>query len=156
MSGLSPTILMRRLEKYFRIQESGSTISRELLGGTTTFLALSYIIFVQPGLLSQAGMDFHAVLYATCLASALATFLMGLVANYPVALAPALIIVGSMMRRVISQIAWDDPTEAIPAFLTFFGIPFSFSIASGIAFGFIGYRFAKLVSGRARECPALV
>ena len=76
---------MKRLEKYFRLHESGSTVSREVLGGTTTFLALSYIIFVQPGLLSQAGMDFHAVLYATCLASALATFLMGVVANYPVA-----------------------------------------------------------------------
>jgi AGZA family xanthine/uracil permease-like MFS transporter len=77
------------------------------------------------------------------------------IVRYPT-LAPALIVVGSMMLRVISEIAWDDPTEAIPAFLTLIGIPFSFSIASGIAFGFISYSFAKLVSGRARECPALV
>ncbi len=132
---------MKLLENYFHIHESGSTVSREVLGGTTTFLALSYIIFVQPGLLSRAGMDFHAVLYATCLASALA---------------PALIILGSMMLRVISQIEWDDPTEAIPVFLTLIGIPFSFSIASGIAFGFISYSFTMLATGRARECPALV
>ncbi len=81
---------MKRLNQWFHLQEAGTTVSREVLGGTTTFLALSYIIFVQPGLLSQAGMDFHAVLYATCLASALATFLMGVVANYPVALAPGM------------------------------------------------------------------
>ena len=61
-----------------------------MIGGITTFLAMSYIIFVNPGVLSQAGMDFRAVLYATCLASALATFLMGLLANYPVALAPGM------------------------------------------------------------------
>lgn len=63
---------------------------QELIGGITTFLAMSYIIFVNPGVLSQAGMDFRAVMYATCLASALATFLMGVLANYPVALAPGM------------------------------------------------------------------
>jgi len=78
------------LVRFFRLDENGTTIRRELLGGTTTFLAMSYIIFVQPGVLSQAGMDFRAVMYATCLSAALATFLMGLLANYPVALAPGM------------------------------------------------------------------
>jgi len=60
------------------------------VGGATTFLAMSYIIFVQPGLLSKVGMDFRAVMYATCLSAAIATLLMGLLANYPVALAPGM------------------------------------------------------------------
>lgn len=82
--------LLGWLEHFFRLGEHGSTWGRELVGGTTTFLAMSYIIFVQPGVLSQAGMDFQAVLYATCLGSALATLLMGLWAKYPVALAPGM------------------------------------------------------------------
>ncbi len=78
------------LERRFRLREHGTTVGREMLGGVTTFLTMSYIIFVQPGVLSQAGMDFQAVMVATCLASALATVLMGLAANYPVALAPGM------------------------------------------------------------------
>lgn len=78
------------LERRFHLTEHDTTAGREMLGGVTTFLTMSYIIFVQPGLLSQAGMDFQAVMVATCLASALATILMGLAANYPVALAPGM------------------------------------------------------------------
>lgn len=65
-------------------------LGREVVGGITTFAALSYILFVQPAVLSQAGMDFQAVLLATCLSAAFATLLMGLLANYPVALAPGM------------------------------------------------------------------
>jgi AGZA family xanthine/uracil permease-like MFS transporter len=79
-----------RLNKLFQLEAHGTTFRREVTGGVTTYLAMSYIIFVQPGVLSQAGMDFRAVLYATCLSAALATFLMGLLANYPVALAPGM------------------------------------------------------------------
>jgi len=79
-----------RLAQFFQLEANGTTVRREILGGVTTFLAMSYIIFVNPGVLSQAGMDFRAVMYATCLSAALATFLMGLVANYPVALAPGM------------------------------------------------------------------
>jgi len=74
---------------------------------------------------------------------------------YPV-VAPALIIVGSMMLRNVSKIRWDDPTESIPAFLTMAVMPFAFSITEGIAFGFISYALLKLVSFRAREVHALV
>lgn len=62
----------------------------EIVAGATTFAALSYIIFVQPAVLARAGMDFGAVMAATCLASAFATVLMGLFANYPIAVAPAM------------------------------------------------------------------
>lgn len=79
-----------RIAGFFQLAAQGTTVRREALGGITTFLAMSYIIFVQPGVLSQAGMDFRSVMYATCLAAALATFLMGLLANYPVALAPGM------------------------------------------------------------------
>jgi adenine/guanine/hypoxanthine permease len=65
-------------------------VRTEIVAGATTFAALSYIIFVQPAVLSGAGMDFGAVMTATCLASALATLLMGLLANYPIAVAPAM------------------------------------------------------------------
>lgn len=78
------------LERWFRLKESGTTIRREIASGLTTFMAMSYIIFVQPTVLSACGMDFGAVMIATCISSAVATILMGLLANYPIALAPAM------------------------------------------------------------------
>ena len=78
------------LERLFHLTANRTTIRTELLAGVTTFLAMAYIIFVQPAVLSAAGMDFGAVMVATCVASALATVLMGLFANYPIAVAPAM------------------------------------------------------------------
>jgi len=78
------------LDRYFRLRENHTTVRTELLGGATTFMTMSYIIFVQPAILSQAGMDKGAVMAATCIASAVATLLTGLLANYPIAQAPAM------------------------------------------------------------------
>jgi adenine/guanine/hypoxanthine permease len=78
------------LQRLFKLSEHGTTIRAEVRGGLVTFLTMSYIIFVQPGVLAAAGMDFGAVMVATCLASALATFVMAFGANYPVALAPCM------------------------------------------------------------------
>lgn len=78
------------LERFFGLTAAGTTPRREVVGGVTTFLAMAYILFVQPAFLAAAGMDPGAVLTATCLASALATLVMGLWANYPVALAPGM------------------------------------------------------------------
>lgn len=78
------------LDRHFRLRENHTTVRTELLGGATTFMTMSYIIFVQPAILSQAGMDKGAVMAATCIASAVATLLMGLLANYPIAQAPAM------------------------------------------------------------------
>jgi len=78
------------LESWFQIKAKNSTISREIMGGVTTFVALSYIIFVQPVILSQCGMDKSAVMFATCFCSAFACFIMGFWANLPIALAPAM------------------------------------------------------------------
>ena len=78
------------LEKLFHLQESGTTVKREIVAGCTTFMTLSYIIFVQPVVLSAAGMDSGAVMAATCITSAFAMVLMALLANYPIALAPGM------------------------------------------------------------------
>src|SRR5438067_3953538 len=78
------------LEKWFALTANGTTVRTELVAGVTTFLTMAYIIFVQPTVMSAAGMDFGAVLSATCLATALATILMGLMANYPIAVAPGM------------------------------------------------------------------
>ena len=83
-------IVKQLINRFFHLESQGATLEREVTGGITTFLAMSYIIFVQPGVLSQAGMDFRSVLAATCLAAAFSTLLMGLIANYPVALAPGM------------------------------------------------------------------
>ena len=81
---------MASMEEFFEIRRHGSTVSREVIGGMTTFATMSYIIFVQPAMLSDAGMDFGAVMVATCLAAGLATIAMGLIAKYPIALAPGM------------------------------------------------------------------
>src|SRR5438105_8640576 len=78
------------LEKTFHLSDSHTTIRTEILAGITTFMTLSYIIFVQPAVLSTTGMDFRAVLAATCIISAIGCFLMAFLANYPIAVAPAM------------------------------------------------------------------
>lgn len=77
-------------EKLFKLKENNTNIRTEVIGGITTFMTMSYIIFVQPVVLSVCGMDKGAVLVATCLASGLATLLMAFLANYPIAIAPAM------------------------------------------------------------------
>ena len=81
---------MHFLDKTFRLSESHTTIRTEILAGVTTFMTMSYIIFVQPAVLSTTGMDFQAVLASTCIVSAIGCFLMALLANYPIAVAPAM------------------------------------------------------------------
>ncbi len=78
------------LQRLFHLDEQNTDVRTEVLGGVTTFMTMAYIVFVNPAVLSQAGMDFGAVMTATCLAAAIATFAMGLVANYPIALAPGM------------------------------------------------------------------
>src|SRR5690349_5370334 len=78
------------LERRFDLKAHGTTVRTEVIAGSTTFLTMAYIIFVQPAVLSAAGMDAGAVLTATCLATAVATLLMALLANYPIAVAPAM------------------------------------------------------------------
>ncbi|SFZ73803.1 NCS2 family permease [Chitinimonas taiwanensis] len=78
------------LETLFKLREHGTNVKTEVLAGFTTFLTMAYIIFVNPAILSETGMDFKAVFVATCIAAALGSAVMGLVANYPIALAPGM------------------------------------------------------------------
>src|SRR5258708_39414392 len=78
------------LDRYFRLAENQTTVRRELAGGLTTFLTMAYIVVVNPQILSQAGMPADGVVFATCISAAAATLVMGLYANYPIALAPGM------------------------------------------------------------------
>ncbi len=78
------------LNRTFKLEENKTTVRIEMVGGATTFMTMSYIIFVQPAVMAIAGMDKGAVMFATCISSAVATLLMGLLAKYPIALAPAM------------------------------------------------------------------
>jgi adenine/guanine/hypoxanthine permease len=78
------------LDRYFRLSENDTDIRTELVAGVTTFLTMVYIVFVNPQILGNAGMDKGAVFVATCIASAVSTLVMGLYANYPIALAPGM------------------------------------------------------------------
>ena len=78
------------LEHLFKLEANKTTVRIEILAGITTFLSMSYIIFINPAILSQTGMDKGAVFVATCLAAAFGSALMGLLANYPIALAPGM------------------------------------------------------------------
>ena len=78
------------IERYFRLNENHTTIRAEFLGGLTTFITMAYIVVVNPQILSKAGMPVEGVVFATCISSAAATLVMGLYANYPIALAPGM------------------------------------------------------------------
>lgn len=78
------------LERLFKLQQHGTNSRTEVIAGLTTFLTMSYIIFVNPTILSGTGMDKNAVFVATCLAAALGTLIMAFVANYPIGMAPGM------------------------------------------------------------------
>ena len=78
------------IEKYFKLKENGTDIRTEFIAGITTFLTMVYIVFVNPTILANAGMDKGAVFVATCIAAAVSTLVMAFYANYPIALAPGM------------------------------------------------------------------
>lgn len=120
------------LEKLFKLKEHGTNVRTEILAGLTTFLTMAYIIAVNPGILSQTGMPFDAVFVATCIAAAFGSAVMGLWANYPVALAPGM---------------------GLNAFFTFgvvFGMEQSWEVALGCVF-WSGIIFTLLSAFKIRE-----
>jgi len=78
------------LERAFHLAENQTTVRRELLAGLTTFMTMAYVVVVNPRILAEGGMPVEGVLFATCISAALATLVMGLWANYPIALAPGM------------------------------------------------------------------
>jgi AGZA family xanthine/uracil permease-like MFS transporter len=155
------------LERLFKLKDHGTSLRIEAVAGVTTFMTLSYILFVQPTVLSACGMDFGAVLAATCIASALATFLMGLYANYPIALAPGMGQNFFFAYTVVLQmgISWEKALGAVFLsgmlflLLSFFGfrekvidsIPESLKEAIAVGIGLfialVGFQWAGIVVG---------
>jgi AGZA family xanthine/uracil permease-like MFS transporter len=153
------------LQRLFKLQENRTDLKTETIAGITTFMTLSYIIFVQPTVLSSCGMDFGAVLVATCVASAIATVLMGLYANYPVALAPGMGQNFFFAYTVVlgMGISWEKAlgavfiSGALFLFLSFFGfreklidsIPDSLKRAIAVGIGLfvamIGFQWSGIV-----------
>src|SRR5690554_6657361 len=78
------------LERFFNLKAHNTNARTEIVAGITTFLTMSYIVFVNPAILSSTGMDRDAVFVATCLAAALGSLIMALVANWPVGMAPGM------------------------------------------------------------------
>jgi AGZA family xanthine/uracil permease-like MFS transporter len=78
------------LDRFFGLSVAGTSVSTELRAGLATFLTMAYIMFVNPAILEKAGMDHGAVFVATCLTAAAGSLIMGLYANYPIALAPGM------------------------------------------------------------------
>ena len=78
------------IERYFKLAENQTSVRQEMLGGFTTFVTMAYVVVVNPQILSQAGVPVDGALFATCISAAVGTLVMGLYANYPIALAPGM------------------------------------------------------------------
>jgi adenine/guanine/hypoxanthine permease len=153
------------LERLFKLTENQTTVRQEFFGGLTTFMTLAYIVVVNPQILSVAGMPAEGVLFATCISAAVGTLVMGLAANYPIALAPGLSLNAYFVYSVCIglKIPWQTAlgvvfiSGALFVILTVTrvreqivnGIPDSLkhSTAAGIGMfiAFIGLRNAKIV-----------
>ncbi|MBU1124654.1 MAG: NCS2 family permease [Candidatus Omnitrophica bacterium] len=82
--------MQKVLEDFFKLKELHTSVRTEVIAGLTTFMTMAYIIFVNPAMISQTGMDFGSAMMATCVSAAVATILMGLYVNYPIAVAPGM------------------------------------------------------------------
>lgn len=98
---------MTSLERFFELKKNGTTPRIELEAGLTTFLTMSYIVFVNPNILKDAGVPFEGAIFATCIAAALGTLLMGLLANYPFGLAPGMGINAYFAYTVVISMKYD-------------------------------------------------
>src|SRR6187397_1695175 len=90
MPAAKPSSELSFLDRYFGLTANGTNVRTEFIAGITTFLTMVYIVFVNPDILGNAGMDKGAVFVATCLAAAISTLIMAFYANYPIALAPGM------------------------------------------------------------------
>ncbi|WP_431026268.1 NCS2 family permease [Halomonas sp. H5] len=125
-------MLKRLLDDHFKLSEHHTTIHTEVIAGITTFLTMAYIIFVNPSILAETGMDYGAVFVATCLAAAIGSLIMGVWANYPIAQAPGM---------------------GLNAFFTYgvvLGMGYSWEAALGAVF-FSGFIFLLLSIFKVRE-----
>lgn len=110
-----PQKTSKKINQFFGLKQHKTTIKQEVVAGITTFLTMAYIIFVNPQMLTDAGMDYGAVFAATCLAAAFGSLVMGLVANYPIALAPGMGLNAFFTYTVVLQLgyAWETALGAV-------------------------------------------
>ncbi|APC78507.1 TPA: NCS2 family permease [Clostridium botulinum] len=153
------------MENYFKLKQNGTTFKTEILAGITTFMTMAYILVVNPGILSQAGMDFGAVFTATALSAAIATLLTGLYAKLPFAQAPGMGLNAFFAFTIVKQMgySWEFALTAvflegiIFILLTIFNvreaivnsipnnIKKSISVGIGLLISFIGLDNARVV-----------
>ena len=114
-------IMKDRLIRYFEIDIRRSSILREFVAGLTTYITMAYIVVINPTMMAQAGMNYGASFTATCLAAALATFAMGVVANWPVALAPGVGLSAFFTFTVVGEL---DIAGKLPLVLCFYQVFF--------------------------------
>ncbi|WP_373423918.1 NCS2 family permease [Variovorax boronicumulans] len=141
---------MERMNKAL-LADSGAIFAGSLLGTSSTTAYVESAAGVQAG--GRTGLT-AVVVAAMFLACLMISPLAGSVPAY--ATAPALLFVGCLMLRDLVELDWEDTTEVIPAAVTALAMPFTYSIANGLAFGFITYAVLKLCTGRAREVHAMV
>lgn len=154
------------MDKFFKISAKGSTAKREVLAGITTFLAMAYILFVNPSMLSQTGMDQGAVFVATALSAAIGTLIMGLFANFPIAQAPGMGLNAFFTFGVVFGMgySWEQALAAIfiaglifillsvtgarKAIINAIPVSLKYAIGTGIGFfiAFIGLKGAGIVA----------
>jgi adenine/guanine/hypoxanthine permease len=155
------------LNRLFELEKNQTTVRQEMLGGLTTFLTMAYIIVLNPQILSQTGMPAEGVVFATCLSAAVATLVMGLYANYPIALAPGMSLNAYFTYTVClgMHVPWPTALGAVFFSGVLFvlltvtrvreqivnGIPHGLKHATaggiGMFIAFVGMRSAKLVVG---------
>ena len=164
-----------RLERYFEFERLGTNWRTEIVAGLTTFITMAYIVFVNPAILHEAGMPLAAVTAATCLSAAFGSFMMGVLARYPIALAPGMGLNAYFTYTVVKGmgIAWPVALGAVfvsgVAFfvLTALGIrqlilaaiPFELyaAVAAGVGLfiAFIGFRNAGLIQANSATIVTL-
>ncbi|WP_163937658.1 NCS2 family permease [Paraferrimonas sp. SM1919] len=106
------------LERLFQLKSNKTSLKQEAFAGLTTFLTMAYIIFVNPQMLADTGMDHGAVFVATCLAAAIGCFIMGFYANYPIALAPGMGLNAFFAYTVVGELGYDWQTALMAVFLS--------------------------------------
>src|SRR5690606_28881984 len=118
------------LEKLFKLSEHGTGIRTELIAGITTFLTMSYIIFVNPEILSTTGMDRNAVFVATCLAAALGSAIMAFVARWPIGMAPGMGLNAVFAFTVLLAMGFTPPQALGAVFIS--GVIFLLLTVTGV------------------------
>lgn len=147
------------LNKFFKLDENNTDLKTEFLAGLTTFLAMAYILGVNPALLSQGGMPATGVFFATAVASGISCIIMGLISKYPVGLAPGMGIIPVFVYTIIISMGntWETALAAVFVSSILFllitisglreailnAIPFDLKLAIGAGIGFKICRFKR-------------